>query len=358
MQIGKIDQNFLIEENIQLEDDEVMYSCCEEPFEIRGLYKPTEEEPSFHRLPGTVAKNVSPGVFALRVHCAGGRVRFVTDSKTIGIYAKYTDVGRMSHFALSGSSGFDLYVDLGKGERYTHSFMPSYAFKDSFISKYTPWYDGKYEFTLNFPLYSGISALYIILKKGATVEAPRPYRIDKPVVYYGSSITQGGCASRPGNSYQAMIQREFGCDYVNLGFSGNAKGEEAMARYIAGLDMSAFVYDYDYNAPSLEHLKDTHERMFMIIRESHPDIPIICMSRPCFPPQSAEGRREVILQTVANAKARGDENVYFADVPAEIVASGVDGSFAVDGCHPNDLGFFCMAKALSKVMKDIPLFAK
>ena len=77
-----------------------------------------------------------------------------------------------------------------------------------------------------------------------------------------------------------MISRALDCDYVNLGFWGNAKGEEEMANYIATLKMSAFVYDYDYNAPSAEHLQATHEKMFKIIREKQPNLPIVILSAP------------------------------------------------------------------------------
>ena len=84
-------------------------------------------------------------------------------------------------------------------------------------------------------------------------DAPE-YRIKKPVVYYGSSITQGGCASKPGSSYESILSRRFDCDYINLGFSGTAKGEDEIVDYIKGLEMSVFVMDYDHNAPTTEHL--------------------------------------------------------------------------------------------------------
>ena len=90
-------------------------------------------------------------------------------------------------------------------------------------------------------------------------------KYEKPVCFYGSSITQGGCASKPGNSYNAMLARWLDFPQVNLGFSGNGKGEDTMAEYIASLDMSAFVYDYDYNAPTTEHYEATHDRFYRII---------------------------------------------------------------------------------------------
>lgn len=112
-------------------------------------------------------------------------------------------------------------------------------------------------------------------------QAPK-YAVKKPVVYYGSSITQGACASRPGNCYESILSRRLDCDYINLGFSGSAKGEDAIVDYIIGLDMSVFVMDYDYNAPTPEHLEKTHSKMFKAIRAEHPTLPIIIMPRPKF----------------------------------------------------------------------------
>jgi lysophospholipase L1-like esterase len=206
------------------------------------------------------------------------------------------------------------------------------------------------EITINFPPYSSVSELYIGISETAGVNAPQPYTIQKPIVYYGSSITQGACASRPGNAYTVMVSRRLNADHINLGFSGNAKGEQEMAEYIRDLDMSAFVYDYDYNAPSVEHLKDTHGKMFHTIRQANPDLPILMLSRPKYylTPEE-EQRREVVQATYQNAIANGDKNVYFLDGKALMSLAGNDGS--VDTCHPNDWGFASMAKAVEEVLQ-------
>ena len=149
------------------------------------------------------------------------------------------------------------------------------------------------------PAYVRDLCLELGLDTGAAIR-PAPSYPNKKVVFYGSSITQGACASRPGNSYEAMVARRFGFDYVNLGFSGNAKGEDTMAAYIAGLDMDVFVYDYDHNAPTLEHLAKTHEPFFNIIREKRPDLPVVMISRPSsgwLSVETDEMRRDVVLQT-------------------------------------------------------------
>ena len=127
--------------------------------------------------------------------------------------------------------------------------------------------DGKeHTFTINFPLYQGVNSLYIGLKEGSVIKEAPEYETTAPFVYYGSSITQGGCASRPGSAYQNILSRHLQWDHINLGFSGSCKGEDEMAYYIASLDMSVFVYDYDHNAPTVEHLKNTHEIFFKKIK--------------------------------------------------------------------------------------------
>lgn len=168
------------------------------------------------------------------------------------------------------------------------------------------------EITINFPLYSGVCALYIGLADGSAVEEPAPYTCEKPVVYYGSSITQGGCASRPGNSYQAVIARRLNCNYINLGFLGSAKGEKEIAEYIAQLDMSVFVYDYDHNAPDAAFLEATHRPMFEQIRMRRPELPVIMLTRPNHVPgRQTDERIRIVYNTYETAVQAGDQNVYF-----------------------------------------------
>ncbi len=116
--------------------------------------------------------------------------------------------------------------------------------------------------------------------EGITPEKPAPYRMEKPVLFYGSSITQGGCASRPGNCCSAMVSRLLDCMIWNLGFSGNAKGEAELAEYIANVPLGAMVYDYDHNAPSADHLERTHLPFLRTILEKQPELPVVIVSRP------------------------------------------------------------------------------
>ena len=335
--IAKVDKNFIIKTEIDKKDVK-FYKIDEAPFKIYGVFR---ENGKYRRMPESVAKSVSEGVYALHANTAGGRVRFVTDSPYIAIYAKMDGLGKMPHFALTGSIGFDLYVD----NYYAKSFVPPFDIEDGYESIFELEKREQHEITINFPLYANVNELYIGLQEKAVLKEAKPYINKKPIVYYGSSITQGGCASRPGMSYQAIVSRAFDCDYINLGFSGSAKAEDEMIEYIKNLDMSVFVYDYDYNAPTAEHLEKTHEKMFKAIRKNNPLLPVIMMSRPKhFLTDDEKIRRRIIETTYQNAVSAGDKNVYFID--GDALTQLCKDSGTVDNCHPTDFGFASMAKAL------------
>ena len=342
--ISKVDSNFIIETNTDKKDIN-FHSIDDAPFKIYGVFK---ENGKYRRMPEEVAKTVSEGVYILHTNTAGGRVRFVTDSPYIVINASMDGLGKMSHFPLTGSAGFDMYVE----NRYTKTFVPPFDISDGYESVFDFEDSKEREITIDFPLYSNVINLYIGLKENAVIKEAKPYKNAKPIVYYGSSITQGGCASTPGMSYQAIISRNFDYDYINLGFSGNAKAEDEMIEYIKNLDMSLFVYDYDHNAPTVEHLQNTHEKMFKAIREKHPDLPIIMMSRPKYFLNEEEViRRNIIETTYNNAVSAGDKNVYFIDGKALTKLCKDMGT--VDNSHPTDFGFASMAEALTKVIENI-----
>lgn len=345
--IAEIDKNLAIETSIKREGL-CFYDVEQELFQIYGIFK---ENGMFRRMPEEIAKSVSEGVYILHTNTAGGRVRFVTDSPYVAIKTEYIP-GKMSHFALSGSSGFDMYSQYDGMTRYEGTFIPPYNTGNGYESVLDFEKCHERVVTINFPLYSSVRKLYIGLKEGAVLKTAPGYRVEKPIVYYGSSITQGGCASKPGSSYQSILSRRFDCDYLNLGFSGNAKGEDEMVDYIKGLDMSVFVMDYDHNSPSLEQLERTHSRMFQKIRDVHPDLPILIMSRPKYYLTEIEQRRRTIIwNTYLKAKEQGDENVYFLDGKKLMELAGDNGT--VDNCHPTDSGFLSMASAISQVFEKI-----
>lgn len=276
MDISKIDSNF----SVKCESDKtdaVWHDVRKEPFKIYGLYEPETQVP-FIRMPQSVAETVNEGVEHLAFYTAGGRVRFKTDSPYIAITSQMALTDKMSHMTLCGKAGFDAYIEKNGKSEYAFTFVPPFNMVDGYSATKEISEDifgkGPYNVTINFPLYNGVTNLYVGVKKGSIIEKAEPYFNQKPVVFYGSSITQGGCASRPGTCYQALISKNLNIDYINLGFSGSAKGEKEIADYMADLSMCAFVSDYDHNAPTKEHLAETHYPLYRTIREKHPDISV------------------------------------------------------------------------------------
>ena len=349
--IGSIDKNLEVAARVKAHDL-VLYDIRKPPFQIYGLYQPTTE-PVFKRMPTEVAQAVSKGVRNLHGMTAGGRVRFSTNSPYVVIKAVMPNVSPMNHMPLTGTSGFDLYIDSADGMQslFHRTFVPPASMTDGYESKIDLGEAKWRHFTINFPLYNAVTALYVGIADGSELGQGAPYRDLPPVVYYGSSITQGGCASRPGNAYTAMVGRFLNVDHINLGFSGNARAEDTMVKYLSGLKMSAFVSDYDHNAPNVDHLRATHQKMYDAIRENNPDVPYLLLSRPDYFRDVEDSiiRRQVVIDTFHYAVAKGDKNVYYIDGGA-IFRGMFEDCCTVDGTHPNDLGFSRMADAVYAVL--------
>ena len=329
------------------------YDLPRPPFLIYGLLG----DQDYLRMPEKTARQVSDSVMSLNTNTAGGRIRFQTDSQRITLLCRYPWIGRYVNFCRIGESCFDLYAD----GQYVGAFLPEQGNMPETPEPVTyrmtiTLPDRKMrDMVIHFPSYNAVSRVSVGLDSGAVLLPGKEYRPIHPIVYYGSSITQGGCASHAGNSYQNIIARELNVDYRNLGFSGSCKAEPRMADYLAGLTMSVFVYDYDHNAPDAAYLEVTHEPLFRKIREKQPELPVIFISASdnSFG-SSVQARRAVILRTYENALARGDRNVYFIDGRQMYRRVGLE-LCTVDTCHPNDLGFWCMANTIGSMLKQILL---
>ena len=322
------------------------YKVWESPFAVYGLYGDIEKN-GFRRLPEEVAKNTSSEVYRLHTHTSGGRVRFRTDSDTVvlKISGHYYSTWHMTHMARHGG---DLYVDYDYGSIYTGSLKPNGEANCSVEIKMPV---GEHDVTVYLPLYGDVENFEIGLCNGASLKAhSKPYRNELPIIFYGSSITQGACASRPGRAYEALISRKYNVDYTCLGFSGACKAEDAIVEYMSTLPMMAFVSDYDHNAESPEYLKATHHKLYQKIREKNPDVPYYMLTRPNFYfSEDHICRRDVIMQSYLDARAAGDKNVYFIDGSAFFNGEPVE-DLTLDLTHPNDEGFKRMANYIGDVL--------
>lgn len=356
-----VDRNLKVESKLA-KDGIVFYNILQEPFQIHGVIPPCKEGEPFYRIPPEVAQNVNKGVIAMNPCTAGGRVRFRTDSAFVAVHVEMKSdiplINRFPHMALTGSAGMDLYEHIDGKEHYVMTFIPPLDMEDAYES-IIEFPDARpRELTINMPLYSGMTKLLVGLSEDAKLWCCRPYTHSLPVVYYGSSITQGGCASRPGNSYQSMISQRLDCDFINLGFSGWARAEESIISYISELPMGVFVFDYDHNAPTVEHLKETHNRAYQMIRARNPELPIIFLSRPhgkgltiWISDEEVETRFQIIKKTYDDAIAQGDRNVYLID--GRKVVSQIPEAWGVDRSHPNDLGFRAIANSIGDILEKL-----
>ncbi|MCQ2385232.1 MAG: SGNH/GDSL hydrolase family protein [Clostridia bacterium] len=350
MKIEELDKNFLY-----TAPDGCVWnfrSADSSPFVLYGVYYDRDEK-AYMRIPASVGDSL-PGscVKNLSFCTAGGRVRFATNAKNIAIRATYRGLNVMPHMPVRGPGGYTL----------TESKDGKYAFKAS-MGPAPAGNEKEFEFCLSgigngemknyvlyMPLYNDVSALCIGTEPEAVFQPPAAYKPVPPVLYYGSSITQGGCASRADNAYEAYISEWEDVDFINLGFSGNARGEKEMAKYVSGIKSSVYVIDYDYNAPSVAHLQATHYPFYKIILENNPLTPIVFVTRPNygFHPDD-DDRIKVVRTTYLRAKKEGDKNVYF--ISGKNLFGKADAlHMTVDGCHPTDLGFYRMAKVIGKTV--------
>lgn len=350
MDISQIDKNLKIETTLT-EPDIVWHDGAKAPFRLYGVHDPAAEMPYF-RCPPDVAKATSQGVAGLALNTAGVRLRFATDSPYVAIHVTWPNMSRMPHMAFSGSSGFDLYRVSRGVQQFAGAFIPDVNSNTGFDSIVR--LSGEMtDYVLNFPLYNAVSTVAVGIKEGCTLTAgEEEYLLDKPVLYYGSSITQGGCASRPGSSYQDILSRALNIDYRNFGFSGNCRGEGPICRYMAGIPAAAFVCDYDHNAPDPDWLEKTHYGVYEIIREAQPDVPYIMITRPTTDGYSDDYRRRLsaVEESYCKAVAAGDKNVYFIN-GGQFFPGDVADSCTVDNCHPTDLGFYFMAQGILPTLK-------
>lgn len=352
--IEAIDRNFA---RVSIEGLEFIFrNVNDPPFSVHTSVTVSNTEAQFRRAPEI--SGVNGGVNWLSSNTAGIKVRFSTDSPYIAIYAEIGDACHMAHMPLTGSCGFDIYRLEGNEEKFVKALIPPTGIchgKTHYhaVAKIAENKTDLTSYTIYFPLYNNVKKLEIGLSPDAALEKGAPFSKDAPIVYYGSSITQGGCASRPGNAYPALVTHKTNIDHINLGFSGACVAEPEMADYINTLDMCAFVFDYDYNAPSSEYLKDTHEPFFKKIRNGSPSLPIIIISAPFDGKVSDDHtRRDIIKATYDHAIADGDKNVYFID-GSTVFSGDFSDCCTVDGIHPNDLGFCRMAQKILHILQKI-----
>ncbi len=328
----------------------MIYSIYDKPIKVYGVPF-FEEKKKLERVPEPLRKYLFEPDSNVWRRCAGGRIVFRTNAPEFTVRAELE--GLCPDVAISLLACQSVRVMAGDRNEavIAGTAMPknhSTTFAEGVVKKKAEME----EVMLFLPRNEAVKNIEIELPDGAEIAEARPYKYG-PVMFYGSSITEGGCGSTGVSNYIQLLSRWLDFDYYNFGFSSSARGELEMADYINTIEKTAFVMDYDHNAPTAEHLEKTHETFFKRIRSKNPDMPVIIMSAPNFDYlKDAELRRSIIYSTYKNAVESGDKNVYFID--GESFFGMEDREFCtVDHTHPGDLGFYRMAKVIEPALKKI-----
>ena len=329
----------------------------EDPFGLTG-FEWIGEDKVYRRLPVHPDWEIREAVDQLANHTAGGQIRFRSDSKKILLRVELRETSGMYHMPATGQSGFDLYVKDGTLQRYVRTTrFPADTIR--YQVELLNANDKKMrDFTLNFPLYNGVNSVLIGIEDQSVLKVPQPFVRPGKFVIYGTSITQGGCVARPGMAYSNILSRKLDVQFVNLGFSGNGRGEPALAHLINQISGTSFII-LDYEANAGETIFNTLDPFLSILREKHPDTPILIMSKiryasaPVGSPGDIEmmSRRDFQKNLVDGRRIAGDKNIYFLD-GSTVLGDDYD-ECTVDGSHPTDLGSARIADALQSGIEDI-----
>ncbi len=361
LDITQIDRNMAVK--IASHDGKDWYPPESSNFELTGFlwHKPGTQ---LRRLPlNTKELGIPEGVDWLAWETAGGMLRFRSDALEICVKAKVDHESRMDHMTFDGSMGFDLYVGTPGSKHFAKNTRFDQAVSEYNCCIFSTKIRAMREFTIHFPLYSGVIGVEFGFTEGAKFRKPTPWKDPRPVIVYGTSIQQGGCASRPGMCHTNILSRLLNRPFVNLAFSGSGKGEPEMAKILASIkDPAMYILDYDANAGTAG-LRSTLANFCDILRKAHPETPILTVSRTQFSneapdlgnePAYVDDRLSFTETHLANFKrmrAAGDRNIHFVDGTS--LLGGDYTECTVDGCHCTDLGFYRIAHALAPEIERI-----
>jgi lysophospholipase L1-like esterase len=337
----------------KIEGDMAWYNVPDWGVEGRGWDK---TDRYFDRLPGKANDMVRGAVWNLSRHSAGMCVRFKTDATTISVrYSLLSGGLAMPHMPATGVSGMDLYAEDNEGRwGWVAVTRPtSQTVKAQLVSDLAP---GLRRYMIYLPLYNGVESMEIGVPAGSAFEAIRP-RPARPIVYYGTSIAHGACASRPGMAFPSILGRRLDVPVINLAFSGNGRMEAEVGALLAELDAAVYCIDCLPNMQGPE-VAERAEPLVRQLRVARPDTPIVLIedrtytNTPFLP--SLRKRHDASRAALGNAYDRlvadGVKDLYYVEGEHLL---GSDGEAATDGSHPSDLGMMRMADALEPVLRPL-----
>ena len=319
----------------------------------------SDDGPRYRRMPANLEGVVRNALWSLARTSAGLYIRFRTNAPEV--YAHWTNTGyTMPHMTDVGTGGLDLYAYIDGEWKFVGSgFDWNGPRKTEHTRRVVGHMDPvEREYMLYLSLYDEVKTLELGVPEGYTLEQPllNSPKADAPIVMYGTSILQGGCASRPGMAHTNILARRFDRTVINLGFSGNAHLDYEVAELMASVENPAvFVMDYVPNAKP-ERIEERGEKFFHIIRDKHPDVPVIFVEDPLFPhgivdkaiAEEVRSKNAAQKALYEKLKKAGVKKIYY--VPATRMTQSDD---FVDGVHLTDLGMTHYADLLAKTLKKV-----
>jgi hypothetical protein len=327
------------------------------PWNVEGRAWPDEKRLRyFDRLPASAEGKVPKAVWDLSRDSAGMVARFKTDAETIWVdYTLRSTRINMPHMPGTGVSGIDLYArdeqDDGKWKWVQVSKPSTQAVRSALITGLRP---GLREYAAYLPLYNGIESLSIGVPPESKFEPLAP-RQEKPIVFYGTSITHGASASRPGMVHTAILGRRFDRPVVNLGFSGNGKMDTSVGDFLTRLDAAVFVIDC---LPNMQPPMVTERTIPLIkqLRAAHPTTPIVLVEDRRFTnawitptkAQFHDDNHAALKAAFTTLTQAGIPNLHYIQGDA---LYGTDTEGATDASHASDLGFMRQADIFEPVLR-------
>lgn len=338
----------------QAANEVVWHNPSEWGVEGRGWEQETRKR-WYDRLPAKAEGVVTDAVWNLSRHSAGMMVRFQTDATSI--HAKWALLSSnlsMPHMPASGVSGLDLYARDESGNwRWAAATRPNaQSMEVRLLQNIKP---GLREYALYLPLYNGCESLEIGVPEGAVFNE-LPSRQEKPIVFYGTSITHGACASRPGMTHPAILGRRFDRPVINLGFSGNGRMHKEVGDLIAELSAGVIIIDCLPNM-NAESVSDRTIPLVKQLRAAQPNTPIILVEDRRFtnswllPQKEAfhDANHQALRKAYTDLKLSGVSNLLYISGDSLL---GHDAEGATDASHPNDLGFMRQADTFEPVIRE------
>jgi hypothetical protein len=320
---------------------------------IIGKY---HSEKNYARFPKTYENKLREDVWGLGQNSTGIAIRFRTNATVITVRWTLLEDNSMDHMAFTGIKGVDLYAMVDNNWKYVNTARVKGKVNEFTLVKTSDAISREY--LLNLPLYDGVDSLSIGVNSSAEITPPaEKYLIaKKPVVYYGSSIAQGGCASRPGMAFTNILERAMDRSFINMGFSGSGTFDIPVGEAMSEIDAALYIIDCNPNTKT-DLIYERAVELVKLLKEKRPAVPVLLVEGFYYvsgfgkPEESDQAKKNAELERAYKTLEKsGLIQIYYKKGDGMI---GNDFEGTVDGVHPNDLGMMRIAESLQPAIEKI-----